>query len=293
MHCDNSAQMLPVAATEPAGWTFYPGPFLLLLPVTVAYIARWRAVGAHPGRLVLFLLGITAAVIAFFSPVDALGDELLTMHMVQHLLLLDIAPILVFLGLTKAIFRPATKRLIQLERSAPWLLSPVLGVCAYIGGMWLWHWPALYDAAVEKPLVHALEHLTFTVIGGLYWWHLISPIRDQRKLSGMGAVMYMAATKVFVGMLGIALTFIPRSIYPVYQDQVNRWGITAVEDQSLAGVIMATEQSIIMGIALVWLVAQAIERSEKEQQRKEKFGEPGRATRASAGPKPGGSRELY
>ncbi len=285
--------MLAVAATEPVGWTFYPGPFLLLLPVTVAYIVRWRAVDAHPGRLVLFLLGITAAAAAFFSPIDALGDELLTMHMIQHLLLLDIAPILCFLGLTKAIFRPVTKRVVQLEHTAPWLLSPLLGVVAYIGGMWLWHWPVLYDAAVEKPVVHALEHLTFSLIGGLYWWHLISPIRDQRRLSGMGAVMYMAATKVFVGMLGIALTFIPRSIYPVYQDQVNRWGITAAEDQSLAGVIMATEQSIIMGIALVWLIAQAIERSEKEQQRKEKFGEPGRASRPAAGTKPGGSRELY
>ncbi|MBJ7471257.1 MAG: cytochrome c oxidase assembly protein [Solirubrobacteraceae bacterium] len=280
--------MLAVAATESVGWNFYPGPLFILLPVTIAYIVRWRAVRAHPGRLVLFMLGITAVVVALYSPIDELGDELLTMHMIQHLLLIDIAPILCFLGLTKAIFRPATKRLIVLERSAPWLLSPLLGVAAYIGGMWLWHVPALYDAAVRYPVVHALEHLTFTVIGGLYWWHLISPIRDTRRLSGMGAVMYMAGTKVFVGLLGIALTFIPRSIYPVYQEQANRWGITAAEDQSIAGVLMATEQSIIMGIALVWLVVQAIDRSEKEQLRKERFGDPGRAA-----PKPGGSRELY
>lgn len=287
-----------MAATEHVGWTLYPGPLLLLVPITVAYVVRWRAVNAHPFRLVLFLLGITAAVVALFSPIDPLGEELLTMHMVQHLLLLDIAPILCFLGLTKAIFRPVTKRVIQLEKSsASWILNPVVGVVAYVGGMWLWHWPALYDAAVKHDVVHTLEHLTFTIIGGLYWWHLISPIRDQRRLSGMGAVMYMAATKVFVGILGIALTFIPRSIYPVYQEQANRWGITAAEDQQIAGVLMATEQSIIMGIALVWLVAQAIERSEKEQQRKERFGEPGRAKQARAAQgtgEPGdGSRSLY
>jgi len=285
--------MLAVAATEPAGWTLYPGPLFLLVPITVAYLVRWRKVGAHPGRLVLFLLGMALAAVALFSPIDTLGDQLLTMHMIQHLLLLDIVPILCFLGLTKAIFRPATKHLIRLERGAPWLLAPLLGVVAYIAGMWFWHWPTMYDAAVRYPGVHVLEHLTFAIIGGLYWWHLISPIRDSRRLSGMGAVMYMSATKVFVGILGIALTFIPRSIYPVYQQQVNPWGFTPAEDQSLAGVIMATEQSIIMTIALVWLIAQAIERSEKEQLRKERFGEPGRAARPAADRSAGGSRELY
>ncbi len=285
--------MLAVAATEPVGWTIYPGPLFLLVPITVAYVIRWRKVGAHPGRLVLFLAGIALAAVAMFSPIDALGSELLTMHMIQHLLLLDIVPILCFLGLTKAIFRPATKHLIRLERGAPWLLSPLLGVVLYILGMWFWHWPAFYDAAVRYPGVHVLEHLTFGLIGGLYWWHLISPIRDTRRLSGMGAVLYMSATKVFVGILGIALTFIPRSIYPVYQEQANRWGISAAEDQSLAGVIMATEQSIIMTIALVWLIAQAIDRSEKEQLRKERFGEPGRATRTTPSPDAGAARKLY
>ena len=286
--------MLAVAATESAGWTLYPGPLFLLVPITVAYLVRWRKVGAHPGRLALFMAGIALAVVALFSPIDTLGDELLTMHMIQHLLLLDIVPILCFLGLTKAIFRPVTKHMVRLERSVPWLLAPILGVCLYIGGMWFWHWPAFYDAAVKYPGVHVMEHLTFAVIGGVYWWHLISPIRDTRRLSGMAAVMYMSATKVFVGILGIALTFIPRSIYPVYQDQgLNRWGMSAAEDQSLAGVIMATEQSIIMTIALVWLIAQAIERSEKEQLRKERFGEPGRANRPAANPDAPGARKLY
>ncbi len=63
--------------------------------VTVAYVVRWRKVGAHPGRLVLFLLGITAAAVALFSPIDPLGEEIFTMHMIQHLLLLDVAPVLI------------------------------------------------------------------------------------------------------------------------------------------------------------------------------------------------------
>lgn len=260
-----------ISAALLAGWSLNPGPLLLLAPITVAYVVRWRKVRAHPMRLVLFALGMTSAFVALFSPVDAQGDELLTMHMIQHLLLLDVAPVLCLLGVTKKIFRPATRRLIALERGAPWLLSPKLGLGAYVGGMWFWHWPVMYDAAVRYSGVHVLEHLTFTIIGGLYWWHLISPVRDQRRLSGMGAVLYMAATKVLVGILGLALTFIPRPLYEVYAQQTNRWGISAVEDQSIAGVLMATEQSIVMGIALVWLVTQMLERSEREQRRQEQM----------------------
>ena len=286
--------MLSVIATgQPGGFSFDPGPLLILVPITVMYLVRWRKVRASVGRLVLFSLGMTAAVAALFTPIDSLGDDLLTMHMIQHLLLLDVAPILCLLGLTKAIFRPATKRVIQLERSRfSWVLSPTVGLVGYIGGMWLWHWPVLYDAAVRYTSVHVLEHLTFTLIGGLYWWHLISPIRDTRRLTGMGAVLYMATTKVGVGILGIGLTFAPNSIYSVYQFAgPNIWGMTAQEDQALAGVIMATEQSIVMGIALVWLVTQMIERSEREQQRIEKYGDPEARHKASSGTPP--ERELY
>ncbi len=297
-HCDNFAQMLSAIATGQAGgFSLNPGPLFILLPITVAYVVRWRAVNAHPFRLVLFALGMTCAFAALFTPIDSLGDDLLAMHMIQHLLLLDVAPVLCLLGLTKAIFRPATKRVIQLEKSRfRWILSPKFGLIAYIGGMWFWHWPVMYDAAVTSPVVHVLEHITFTFIGGLYWWHLISPVRDSRQLSGMGAVLYMATTKVGVGILGIGLTFAPESIYAVYQFAgSNIWGMTAQEDQALAGVIMATEQSIVMGIALVWLVTQMIERSEREQQRIEKYGDSKGAQKTpdatpSGAPPP---RELY
>ncbi len=123
--CDNFAHML-LASADPGSWSFYPGPLLLLLPVTVWFVYRWRAVPAHPARLLSFLLGIGVTLIALYSPIDSLGEEHFTMHMVQHLLLIDVAPILCFLGLTKAIFRPATRRLIQLERARPGSSRPSL-----------------------------------------------------------------------------------------------------------------------------------------------------------------------
>ena len=80
------------------------------------------------------------------------------MHMVQHILLLDIVPILLIVSLTKVILRPATRRLQRLERSAGPLAHPAFAVVLYVGVMWGWHIPALYDAALRHPFVHALEH---------------------------------------------------------------------------------------------------------------------------------------
>ncbi|MEH3054272.1 MAG: cytochrome c oxidase assembly protein [Patulibacter minatonensis] len=282
--------MLPLAAAaDSVGWSVYPGPLLILIPVTVAYLRRWWAVRAHPARLVSFLAGIACVVAALFSPIDTLGEQHFTMHMVQHLLLLDFAPVLCMLGLTKQIFRPATKRVIQLEKGAPWLMSPLFGLVAYVGAMWFWHVPTFYDAAVQHTGVHVTEHVIFTFAGGLYWWHLISPVRDQRQLSGMGAVLYMVTTKVLVGILGIFLTFAPDALYDVYS--TSYWGLTPREDQQLGGALMALEQTVVMGVALAWLVIRAIERSEREQQREERYGPKGAAKQA-AGPAPQ-NRELY
>ncbi|MFT4034096.1 MAG: cytochrome c oxidase assembly protein [Patulibacter sp.] len=282
--------MLALATTNAVGWTFYPGPLLILAPVSIAYLRRWWAVRAHPMRLISFALGIACAVVALYSPVDALGERHFTMHMVQHLLLLDAAPVLCLLGLTKQIFRPATRRVIALEQHAPWLMSPLFGLGVYTLAMWVWHVPAIYDAAVRHTGVHALEHMIFTVGGGLYWWHLISPVRDQRQLSGMAAVLYMLTTKVLVGILGIALTFAPNALYGVYTDA--SWGLTPREDQQIGGALMALEQTIVMGVALAWLVIRAIDRSEREQRRIERYGAPP----ARSGSRAAGSssaRELY
>ena len=92
--------------------------------------------------------------------------------------------------------------------------------------MWIWHVPALYDAALEHAVVHVLEHITFALAGGLYWWHLLSPIRSRKRLGGMGPVMYMVSTKVLVGLLGIGLAFAPDALYDFYETQPGYWGLS-------------------------------------------------------------------
>ena len=99
------------------------------------------------------------------------------------------------------------------------------------------------------------------------------------RLHGMGPVVYMAATKLFVGALGMGLAFAPAALYPYYVHHAHFWGLSAADDQSIAGLIMAVEQSIVMGIALVVLFARALAESEREQQRRERYRSLRRAAR--------------
>ncbi len=254
-----------------ASWTVSPGPLVLIGALTVAYVLRWNRVGASAPRLLLFLGGIACLAVALLTPVDGLGEQLFFMHMVQHVLLLDLAPILLLLGLTKVILRPVTRRVITLEQRAGLLMHPVTAVVLYVGTMWLWHVPALYDAAAANAFVHVLEHLSFSVAGGLYWWHVLSPIRPRHRLAGLGPAGYMLSTKVGVGLLGVALTFAPEPLYAFYADQPDWWGLSPQTDQSIGGAIMALEQGIVMGVALAFLFVRMLSESEREEQRAERY----------------------
>ena len=260
-----------LAVSPDAGWTFEPGPIVLVAALTFLYVRRWREVDGSAGRLVSFLAGMALVLVALISPIDRLGEQLFFIHMTQHLLLLDLAPILVLLGLTKVLLRPLTRRLVRVERAAGPLAHPVFAIALYVVTMALWHVPALYDAALEHSSVHMLEHLSFGLAGGLYWWHLLSPIRARRRLGGMGPVVYMLATKVLVGLLGIVLTFAPGSIYDFYDRSPEYWGLSRGTDQAVGGLIMALEQSIVMGVALVFLFVHALNESDREDERAERY----------------------
>jgi putative membrane protein len=268
-------------------WTFEPGVLIGVAVVGGAYLTRWlrvrrgpsalRAAEAPVWRLCSMLAALLTAIIALVSPVDGLADQLFLMHMVQHMLLLDLVPILAILSLTKVILRPVTRAVRELERSAGAIAHPAFAVVLYIAVIWAWHIPAAYDLALRHPVIHVAEHVSFLAAGSLYWWHLLSPIRARMRLDGMGPVVYMASTKLFVGALGMGLAFAPSALYPYYVHHARVWGLSADDDQSIAGLIMAVEQSLVMGVALVVLFVRALAESEREQLRSERFqldGEP-------------------
>lgn len=278
-----------VAAVD-ASWTLDPGPLVLIAAAAVVYGLRFRnarsAAGDHKShqavlyarrheaprwRAACFALALLAAAAALISPIDRLGEQVLTMHMVQHLLLLDVAPILGILGLTRVILRPATRRFMELERAAGPLAHPVFAALLYIATMAVWHIPALYDAALEHAALHVLEHITFATAGALYWWHLLSPIPSRHRLTGMGPVLYMVGTKIGVGLLGIVITFAPDALYAFYENRGDVWGMSPATDQQVAGALMAVEQSLVMGAALAWLFIRMLGESQRTEERSERY----------------------
>lgn len=282
--------MTVVRGAVDAGWTLEPGPIVLIAAAAVLYALRFRRVRTDAGtlrdhqavlharrhdapgwRAVCFAAALVAAAAALISPIDRLGEQVFTMHMVQHLLLLDVAPILGILALTRVILRPATRRFMDLERAAGPLAHPVFAAVLYVVTMAVWHIPALYDAALEHATVHVLEHISFAIAGSLYWWHLLAPIPSRHRLTGMGPVLYMVGTKIGVGLIGIALTFAPDAIYAFYERQGEVWGMSPGTDQQVAGALMAVEQSVVMGAALAWLFIRMLGESQRTDERRERY----------------------
>ncbi|MDA0181534.1 cytochrome c oxidase assembly protein [Solirubrobacter phytolaccae] len=270
-----------LGAAEPvdAGWNFAPIILIALIAYVWVYVARWRtsrreggARAAGYGRLALWLLGIALLGVALISPVDRLGEQFATFHMVQHLILADLVPICLTVALTKHILRPVTRRIHWIEKKAGPFGHPAFGVIAYAAAMWIWHIPVMYEAALEHSFVHTLEHLSFAAAGALYWWHLLSPIRSRLRLGGLGPVLYMASTKIAVGFLGIMLGFAPNLLYDYYEHSGTRWGLSPIDDQHIAGVLMALEQSLVMGVALAYLFIRMLAESDEADEREERYG---------------------
>jgi putative membrane protein len=229
--------------------------------------ATWLHALAFAGAM-LALLG------ALVTPVDGLGEDyLFSAHMFQHVLLGDIAPLLLLLSLSRVILRPVTRRLMRVERALGPLASPVTGLVIWLGTMYLWHIPALYDAAAEHPVLHAVEHLSFFAAGLALWWPLVQPVPMRRGLTGMQPLGYIAAAKGGLAALGLFLAWSSTAHYPWYEEKPRIWGLSPVEDQNVAGVIMMVEQSFTLVLVLVWLFIRMLTRSEQDEQRRERLEE--------------------
>jgi cytochrome c oxidase assembly factor CtaG len=108
-------------------------------------------------------------------------------------------------------------------------------------------------------------------VGLLYWWHLASPLRSRMRIGGLGPTGYLVSSRLLVGALGIVLAFAPANLYPFYAHQPHYWGLSPINDQMMAGLVMALEQSIVMGIALVVLFVRMLSEEERAAQRAERY----------------------
>jgi putative membrane protein len=273
-------------------WLNDPAVLAPLALLVFIYVRRFRAAraeaggrGAGPLQALAFAGGMLALLIALASPIDSLGEDyLFSMHMLQHVLLGDVAPLLLLLSLSRVIMRPLTRRLMRVERALGRLAHPATGIGLWLALMYLWHIPALYDAALEHPVVHLVEHASFFTAGVCVWWPLIQPVPMRRRLTGLQPLAYIGAAKVGLAALGLYLTWSTSVLYPYYETVPRIWGLTAIQDQNMGGAIMMVEQSLTFVTVLVAVFVRMLSSSEAEELRRERLEESGVEAGASARP---------
>jgi putative membrane protein len=256
-------------------WTWEPVVSALLgasaLLYVIGLVRLWRKAGRSKGirawQVIAFAGGWAALAIALVSPLDALGSILFSAHMAQHEVLMVIAapllvlgrPLIALLWAMPSRWRAPLARGVQSPPVATvwnFLTAPAVAVVVHALALWMWHLPSLYQATLRSEPVHALQHTSFIVTAALFWWALI---HGRYGRLGYGAsVIYVFITSIHSGALGALLTFSPHLWYPIYQTRTAAWGLDAIEDQQLAGLIMWVPAGVILlilGLALftAWL----------------------------------------
>ena len=232
------------------------GITLAILLTAVLYLRGWLAIRrTRPAqftaeRLACFLSGLTLLWIAIASPLDGFADTLLTVHMVEHLLLMSAIPMLLLYALPvvpllRGLPAPITRivagpllRLRALRALAHWLVTPAIAWLAMNIAYLAWHVPAAYDLALENEGIHAAEHLCFLITSLLFWWVIFRPWPAEKRPNDWGILLYLALADIVMTMLSGFLTFCDRPVYPYYVAHPNPFGLPVLTDQVLGAVIM-------------------------------------------------------
>jgi putative membrane protein len=260
-------------------WSLDPSELIALAVYAGVYIWRFKRVradtgsrGAGLGQAASFAGAFLALFIALISPLDGLGEDyLFSAHMAQHLLIADIAPALTLLALSRVIVRPATRRLHTLERRLGPMSHPAAVLCFGLALILVWHVPVAYDLALNRPLVHSVEHMCFFAAGTAIWWPLIQPVPLRRRLTGLQTLAYLASAKLCLGLLAVYLAWSKTPIYSHYQATAHIFGLDPLSDQNVGGAIMMVEQSIVFCIAVSVVFMRMLSQSEQQERRRERL----------------------
>lgn len=251
-------------------WPWRPWLTLGLVTTALVYVHGWRSFRRHGSpqfhahHLTAFLGGLLALFVALASPVETFTSLLLSVHMVQHLLLLMIAPLLLLLG------RPALPLVLglpaYLRRNwvAPFAREPAVHALGrflttlpvawllFVTASWAWHVPALYELALRSDTWHQVEHACFLGTALVFWWPVVSAL-GQRRAPRWALVPYLFLTDVQNTILCAIFTFSDRALYAHY-DSVPQIGVSALEDQETAGLLMWVPGSLALLIPLAFVV---------------------------------------
>lgn len=264
-------------ATLWRSWQWDP---FVLATIALGVVLYWRGVralwqNAGRGRGVterqvgLFIAGMAVVAFALLSPLAALSDALFSAHMVQHILLMNVAAPLLVWGAQPSILmwampQPTRRGLARWWQRRTLLLAgwrllnqPLAVWTLYAATLWIWHAPVFYQAAVASDLVHFWEHVGFMGSALLFWWVLEQP-SSHRAFHVGAAILFLFTTALHSGLLAALLTFAPRPLYPIYAQTVGNWGLRPLADQQLAGVIMWVPVGFVYLAAVLWRIGRQL-----------------------------------
>jgi putative membrane protein len=274
-----------VGAAAATGWNLDPVE-LLALAVPAALYARRAATLASrgrrvsPWRIASFAAGLAIVAFALVSPIDTIGESrLFSVHMLQHLLIGDVGPLFVVLGLTGPILRPllasATLRRLRV------LAHPLVALPLWAVNFCLWHLPTLFDAALRNDAVHALQHTLFFVCGCLLWTALLEPLPGPAWFSAAWKLPYVLVMWLVMLVLSQVFLWSGHVYYPPYAADPRLWRLDALDDQRAGGGVMLVESTFTMLPAIVWVLLQVLRQSEARQQLVDAGVAPSAAARAA------------
>ncbi len=246
-----------------------------LTVLAIAYLAAATRTRWPLRRTFCFLAGLLCVAISLQSGLDSLDDQLLSVHMAQHLVLLMLAPLLLLAGqpvllALRVLPRRGRRVLARSLARVRTITGPVFCLAVFTAVVLLTHLPGFYDATLRRPALHVAEHLAYLAAGLLLWW----PITDadpaqSRRLGGLGRLIYVLATMPPMALLGAYLNRAASLVYPAYGPPAKALGVSAVIDQQHAGAIMWVGGSMIVTVVGLWVAVAALVAEERRQRRNE------------------------
>jgi putative membrane protein len=267
---------------------------LQLLPAVLTgalYAVRARNLAGTPRavppwRQWCFYGGLALIAVTLASPLGHISDELFLAHMTEHLLIADIGALLLVLGLTGPVIAPVLR--IGIVDRLRVIAHPAVALVLWSVNLYLWHVPALHEAAVRDDALHAVQHLGFVFFGANMWMALFGPLPMPAWFGNLGKLVYIIAVRLVGAVLANVFVFGGSVFYDVYRAGEAAWGISPAGDQNAAGAIMMVEESLLTIGLFAWLFLKAAREGEERQALLDLAGERGvalsesRAARAVA-----------
>lgn len=247
-----------------------PPMVVLLAIMVVAYFMRVRTLSEDPRRRVSrwrqfsFVCSIVVLVGEPISPLGPWSDESFTAHMSEHLLIGDIAALLMVLGLTGPLIQPLLRNpVIQLIRP---LAEPIPAFVLWTLNLYFWHLPFAMDGAINNDYVHVLQHMCFFGAGFNVWMALFGPLPTPEWFGNIAKLIYIVLLRASSTVLGNFFIFSDRVYYDNYTSAVNPFGLSPTGDQITAGSVMMGEGSLVAFLLAGYLFFRAAREGEESQQ---------------------------